>query len=229
MSAVLQASDLVGISFWVATAAMLASTVFFIMERQDVDKKWKTSLSVAALVTGVAFWHYLYMRNIWITTQDTPTVFRYIDWIITVPLQIIEFYLILKAVTVVRASLFWKLLVASLVMLVFGYLGETKMMNETLGFIIGCLAWLYILYEIFAGEAASTNSSSNNPSSQLAFNTLKWIVSVGWAIYPLGYFMGYLNSSVSLDSLNIVYNFADLINKSAFGLAIWYAAVSDSK
>ena len=207
MSAVLQASDLVGISFWVATAAMLASTVFFIMERQDVDKKWKTSLSVAALVTGVAFWHYLYMRNIWITTQDTPTVFRYVDWIITVPLQIIEFYLILKAVTVVRASLFWKLLVASLVMLVFGYLGETKMMNETLGFIIGCLAWLYILYEIFAGEAASTNSSSNNPSSQLAFNTLKWIVSVGWAIYPLGYFMGYLNSSVSLDSLNIVYNF----------------------
>ena len=84
--------DFVGISFWLATAIMLASTVFFLAERDSVRGKWKTSLTVAALVTGVAFWHYLYMRGVWITTGDSPTVYRYIDWLITVPLQIVEFY-----------------------------------------------------------------------------------------------------------------------------------------
>ena len=57
----LEIDDYVGISFWIVTAIMLASTVFFLVERQDVSRKWKTSLTVAALVTGVAFWHYLYM------------------------------------------------------------------------------------------------------------------------------------------------------------------------
>ena len=229
MNPTLLPNDFVGISFWLATATMLASTVFFLLERQDVNKNWKTSLSVAALVTGIAFWHYLYMRNVWILTQSTPTVLRYIDWFITVPLQIIEFYLILKAVTHVTSQLFWKLLTASIIMLIFGFLGETESINSYVGFVVGVFAWLYILYEIFVGEAAKANASSNNPSSQFAFNTIKWIVTLGWAIYPLGYFLGYLNSTVSLNSLNIIYNIADLVNKAAFGLAIWYAATTDSK
>ena len=129
--------DFVGISFWLATAIMLASTVFFLAERDNVRGKWKTSLTVAALVTGVAFWHYLYMRGVWITTGDSPTVYRYIDWLITVPLQIVEFYLILAAVTSVSASLFWKLLVGSLVMLVGGYMGEAGYMAKMPAFVIG--------------------------------------------------------------------------------------------
>ena len=59
---------------------------------------WKTSVTVAGLVTGVAFVHYMYMREVWVMTGDSPTVYRYIDWLITVPLQMIEFYLILAAV-----------------------------------------------------------------------------------------------------------------------------------
>ena len=94
--------DLVSMSFWIATAAMLASTVFFFLERFDVGEKWKTSVTVAGLVTGIAFWHYLYMRGLWIDTGTSPTDLRYIDWFITVPLQIVEFYLILSAVTKVK-------------------------------------------------------------------------------------------------------------------------------
>ena len=90
----LQTSDITGVTFWLVTAAMLAATVFFFVERDRVHGKWKTSLSVAGLVTGVAFWHYLYMRGVWVETGTSPTVYRYIDWLITVPLQIIEFYLI---------------------------------------------------------------------------------------------------------------------------------------
>ena len=119
----LDTADMTGVSFWLVTAAMLAATVFFLVERDRVHGKWKTSLSVAALVTGIAFWHYLYMRGVWVEsytgpgTGSSPTVYRYIDWLITVPLQIIEFYLILKVCTNVGSGLFWRLLGASLVML----------------------------------------------------------------------------------------------------------------
>ena len=224
----LATNDYVGISFWIATAIMLASTVFFFVERQDVSGKWRTSLTVAGLVTGIAFWHYLYMRGMWSDMGASPTVFRYIDWLITVPLQIIEFYLIVAAVTVVSAGIFWRLLIASIVMLVGGYLGETGLWAPSVGFAVGMIAWIYIIYEIFLGETAAANASSGNSASQSAFNTIKWIVTVGWAIYPVGYALGYFAGGVNNEALNIDYNLADLINKTAFGLAIWAAAKSDS-
>ena len=226
---VLATNDFVGISFWLATAIMLASTVFFFAERGDMAVKWRTSLTVAGLVTGVAFWHYLYMRGVWVSTGDSPTVYRYIDWLITVPLQIVEFYLILAAVTAVRTGLFWQLLGASVIMLLGGYLGETAVISPTIGFVVGMAGWIYIIYLIFAGEANQVSEGSGNAASQSAFKTLRLIVTVGWAIYPIGYFLGYMAGGVDNDSLNLIYNLADLINKTAFGLAIWAAAKQDSQ
>lgn len=228
MEYLLKANDYVGISFWLVTAMMLASTLFFFIERQDVSKKWKTSLTVAGLVTGIAFWHYLYMRGLWVTTGQTPTVFRYIDWLITVPLQIVEFYLIIAAVAVVKVSIFWRLLISSLVMLIAGYFGETGLWLPSIGFTIGFIAWLYIIYEIFFGETAKANIESKNKASQTAFTRIKWIVTIGWAIYPIGYFLGYFTGVENPSALNIIYNIADLVNKTAFGLAIWAAAKTDS-
>ena len=102
-------------------------------------------------------------------------------------------------------------------------------MEPTIGFIIGMAGWLYIIYLIFFGEASKVSAESGNAASQMAFYWLRLIVTVGWAIYPLGYFLGYLAGGVDNDSLNIIYNIADLVNKTAFGLAIWYAATQDSK
>tara|TARA_B100000579_G_C22753862_1_gene815401 strand:+ start:504 stop:1202 length:699 start_codon:yes stop_codon:yes gene_type:complete len=220
-------NDYVGMTFWLATAIMLASTVFFFIERSDVPTKWKTSMTVAGLVTGTAFWHYLYMREAHLQ-GDVTTVFRYIDWLITVPLQIVEFYLILAAVTAVSVMLFWRLLGASLVMLIFGFLGEAGLINATIGFIFGMAGWIYILYEIFSGEASQLNSSSRNIGGQFAFNTLRLIVTIGWAIYPIGYFFGYLGGGANPDTVNIIYNIADFVNKTAFGLAIWAGAKMDT-
>ena len=231
-SAALDPNDFVGVSFWLATAMMLAATVFFFIERDRVKGKWKTSLTVAGLVTGVAFWHYLYMREVWIVDAVSPTVFRYIDWLITVPLQIVEFYLILTAVTKVEIRVFWKLLIASLVMLIGGYVGETNEAFMWQGFLLGMAGWIYIIWEIFKGEASQLNENSGNAASQQAFKTIRAIVTFGWAIYPIGYYMAYLGAGageVDMNTLNIVYNLADLINKAAFGLAIWVAAVSDSE
>jgi len=209
---------------------MLASTVFFFLERFDVGEKWKTSVTVAGLVTGIAFWHYLYMRGLWIDTGTSPTDLRYIDWFITVPLQIVEFYLILSAVTKVKANLFWQLLGGSLVMLIGGYLGETGNLDKYVGFGIGMIGWLYVIYLIFFGDAKKANAESGNQSSQFAFQTIRLIVLIGWAIYPIGYILGnFGNLGVEgMEAMNAIYNLADLVNKTAFGLVIWYAAKKDS-
>ena len=220
--------DFVGISFWVISMGMLAATAFFFMETGNVASGWRTSVIVAGLVTGIAFIHYMYMREVWVTTGDSPTVYRYIDWLITVPLQMVEFYLILSAVGKANSGMFWRLLLGSLVMLIGGYLGEAGYINSTLGFIIGMAGWIYILYEIFSGEAGKAAAKSGNKALVTAFGAMRMIVTVGWAIYPLGYVFGYLTGGVDATSLNVVYNLADFINKIAFGLVIWAAATSSS-
>ena len=118
----LMQDDFVGISFWIISMGMLAATVFFFMERGSVAAGWKTSVTVAGLVTGIAFIHYMYMREVWVATGDSPTVYRYIDWLITVPLQMVEFYLIQAAIGKANSGMFWRLLLGSLVMLIGGYL-----------------------------------------------------------------------------------------------------------
>jgi len=237
--AALDTTDMVGVSFWLATAMMLASTVFFILERQNVSAKWKTSMTVAALVTGVAWYHYTYMREHWANSiavggshagvGDSPLVLRYIDWLITVPLQVSEFYLILAAVGVATAALFWRLLGASLVMLISGFLAESGEMADSMTwplFIVGMLAWIYIMYEIWAGEAKEKVAETSE-GTQFAFKAMALILTVGWAIYPIGFVLG--QEDGGSDALNILYNIADVVNKTAFGLMVWYAATMDTK
>ena len=224
----LNPADYVGVSFWIISAAMVAATFFFWVERDRAEGKWKTSLTVAAMVTGIAAIHYFYMREYWVVMDASPTVFRYVDWLLTVPLQIIEFFLILSAIAVVSATLFWRLLIASVVMLVAGYLGEVEQGSMLWPmFILGMLAWIYIIYEIFAGEASKINENSGTVASKKAFHALRLIVTVGWAIYPLGYFLGYTGSA-DANTLNIIYNLADFVNKIAFGVVIWAAATSSN-
>ncbi len=227
MNGQLDPSDYTGMSFWIISAAMVAATFFFWVERDRAVGKWKTSLTVAAMVTGIAAIHYFYMRGVWVSTGESPIVFRYVDWLLTVPLQIVEFYLILAAIAVVQSSLFWRLLIASVIMLLAGYLGEVGSVNVWAAFVVGMLGWLYIIYEIFAGEASQINASKGTAASQRAFNALRLIVTIGWAIYPIGYVIGYSGGG-SAEGLNIIYNLADFLNKIAFGVVIWAAATSDS-
>jgi bacteriorhodopsin len=224
-TALLASDDFVGISFWLVTMVMLASTAFFFLEAGNVPAAWRTSIIVSGLVTGIAFIHYVYMRDVWVMTGESPTVFRYIDWLITVPLLMIEFYLVLAAVGKANSGIFWRLLIGTVVMLVGGYLGEAGYINATLGFVIGMAGWFYILYEVFSGEAGKAAAKSGNKALVTAFGAMRMIVTVGWAIYPLGYVFGYLTGGVDADSLNVIYNIADLLNKTAFGLIIWAAAM----
>jgi bacteriorhodopsin len=226
--AFLSPHDGVAISFWIISIAMIAATVFFYAETSTVSSHWKTSLHVGGLVTLVAAVHYMYMREYWVQVKKSPVVYRYVDWSITVPLQMIEFNLILKAAgKPVTSAMFWKLLLGTILMLGFGYCGEIQLINPMYGFIGGMCGWAFILFEIFLGEAGGSVGSCSD-AVKTSFNNMRVIVTLGWSIYPLGYFFGYLKGDVSDTSLNVIYNIADFVNKIAFVLSCWSAAKADA-
>jgi len=222
--------DYVAMSFWVISIAMVASTVFFLMESVYLHPHWKTSMNVGALVTMIAGVHYFFMREFWITLGQSPIVYRYIDWSLTVPLQMVEFYLILSAAKPdISKMIFWRLLLGTVVMIAFGYVGEEGILNAWVGFAVGMAGWGFILFEIFIGEASVVARKDVGVYVQTAFTAMRFIVSVGWSVYPLGYFFGYLTGAVAEAPLNLLYNLADFVNKIAFCLVIWNVARSETQ
>jgi bacteriorhodopsin len=236
---VLGPHDVVGTTFFIACNMMLAFTAFFFVQVGVVPKQWRTSVSIAGLVTGVAFYNYTFMKDQWVHLQTSPTNFRYTDWLITVPLQIVEFYFILQGGGLkVPGTLGLRLFSASLLMVGFGWMAEIDVLAKVVGFALGCACWLYIVYETFSGEAASYAAKLQKQASRDAFNYVRLIVAVGWTIYPLGFAIAYIIPGTTIrpfregppyNPLNVLYNLADLINKGAFGLAIWSAAISDTE
>ena len=219
-------STLTGFTFFVVNMALLAAALFFWLERDNVNPKWKTSLTVSGLVCFIAAVHYFYMRD----AGGTDVVaIRYIDWLITVPLLMVELYIVLLAVTNVSSGVFKRLLGYTTLMLVFGYLGETSVISTTMGFAGGMIFWGLALKEIWSGEAADANAGSKNAAGQYAYVNLKNIVTFGWLIYPAGYALGYFGGGVDMDLTNQVYNLADFVNKILPGVIVWAAAKMDTK
>lgn len=169
------------------------------------------------------------MRTLWVDLGESPITYRYIDWFITVPLQIVEFYLILSAASYVSPWVFWRLFIASILMLVFGFIGEAGLGDVMFYFGLGMLGWFAILYEVFFGAASESYDAMESDSARIAFSSLRLIVTLGWSIYPIGYMYGYANATPDVDALNLIYNFADFVNKIAFGMVIWYAATQDTQ
>jgi len=260
--AFLSESDYTAVTFWIISIAMIAATVFFLLEARTVAGHWAVSLHTGALVTLVAAIHYMYMREYWIAVGRSPIVYRYIDWSITVPLQMIEFNLILKASGKnTSPAMFFRLLIGTVVMLLCGYIGEVHIFPgaNLIFFLFGMAGWFFILLEIFGldevvakcgvkgqileklqhleqviglGEAGTIVASSADEVSEhvkQAFTNMRFIVTVGWAIYPLGYFVGNcLDIAGAEKYLNLIYNVADFVNKIAFVLSCWSCAQADT-
>ena len=220
----------VAFTFFIGTMAMMAASVFFFFELNNTPQKWRTSVLVSGLITFIAAVHYYYMRGYNLGTGESPTFFRYVDWILTVPLMCVEFYLITKKAGA-KINLLWKLIFASLVMLVTGYFGETiDRESSVMWGVISGAAYFYIVYLIWFGEVAAL---AQNAGAEVAKATrvLAWFVLVGWAIYPLGYILGTPGGLFGIQlvsdpqaaghAMDIVYNIADAINKIGFGLVIY--------
>ncbi|CAN5508977.1 bacteriorhodopsin-like [soil metagenome] len=224
----------VAFTFFVGTMAMMAACVFFFFELNNVPQKWRTSVLVSGLITFIAAVHYYYMRGYNLETGESPVFFRYVDWILTVPLMCVEFYLITKKAGG-KASLLWQLIFASVVMLVTGYIGEAIYGNEKQSWIWGLisgLAYFYIVYLVWFGEVAKLAVDAG-PTVAKAVKTLGWFVLAGWAIYPIGYIAGTAGGLFGFRvfeglSMDVVYNIGDAINKIGFGLVIYSLAKSDN-
>jgi len=188
---VMKPDDYVGFTFFIGYMAMFAASVFFFFERGSVDDKWKLSLLISGLITGIAAVHYFYMRDYYMATGDNPTFFRYVDWTLTVPLMCVEFYLLTRAAGATK-SLLWKLIIASVWMLVAGYIGESfnpeggDTAHSVKWGVISTIGYIYILYTAWFGEVAQLAEKSNSEVVKKGVRTLAWFVLVGWAIYPIG-------------------------------------------
>jgi sensory rhodopsin len=230
--------DPIAFTFFTGYMAMMAASVFFFFERSSVDKKWKTSLLISGLITGIAAVHYYYMRDYYMATGETPTALRYIDWTLTVPLMCVEFYLLTKAAGA-KLGLLWKLIFASVWMLVAGYIGEAfnpeggSTSHSVLWGTISAIGYLYIVYTVWMGEVAKLAAASENSAVIQGVKALAWFVLVGWAIYPIGYMCmpgGWLNLALGWESSNVdlFYNIADAVNKIGFGLVVYHLAITQS-
>lgn len=238
--------DPVAFTFFTGYMAMFAASVFFFFERGTVDGKWKTSLLVSGLITGIAAVHYYYMRDYYAETGTNPTALRYIDWTLTVPLMCVEFYLLLRPAGA-KISFMWKLIVASAWMLITGYIGEAFVplnadgtagagatTHSVIWGVLSTLGYVYVLYSAWAGEAKQLAAKSNSPAVQSGIQALAWFVLVGWAIYPIGYMCmpgGWLNIGLGWQSssVDLFYNIADAINKIGFGLVVYSIAKSETE
>jgi sensory rhodopsin len=237
--------DPIAFTFFTGYMAMLAASVFFFFERGSVDEKWKISLLVSGLITGIAAVHYYYMRDYYVSTGSNPTALRYIDWTLTVPLMCVEFYLLLRPAGA-KISFMWKLIGAAVLMLVTGYIGEAFVplnadgtaaegaaSHSVMWGVISTIGYAYILYSAWFGEAKQLAANSNSTAVQSGIQALAWFVLVGWAIYPIGYMCmpgGWLNTGLGWESANVdlFYNIADAVNKIGFGLVVYSIAKAES-
>lgn len=225
----LQAGDAVGFTFFTGYMSMFAASVFFFLERTNVDGKWKTSLLVSGLITMIAAVHYFYMRDYYLETGGgSPTEFRYIDWTLTVPLMCVEFYLLLRPYGA-KITTMWLLILASVEMLVTGYIGEAiDPGNTILWGVLSTLGYLYIVYEATAGSIKKLADASDNPNVGQAVRLLRNFVIVGWAIYPIGYMTMEGNLMAGMFDLDLIYNIGDAVNKIGFGLVVYSVAVKST-
>jgi bacteriorhodopsin len=240
-------ADPVSFTFFTGYMAMLAASVFFFMERSRVADEWKLSMLVSGLITGIAAVHYYYMRDYYQGAVDFyahltagmkamdehPISLRYIDWTLTVPLMCVEFYLITKKAGG-TSGLLWRLIIASVAMLLLGYIGEAFHADEAESWIWGALsglAYFYIVWMVWKGEVATLAANAGG-KVQSAVKALGWFVLVGWAIYPIGYIAGTAGGLFGVPmfqnlEMDLVYNIGDAINKIGFGLVIYALATKD--
>ncbi len=220
--------DVASATFLLLTLAMAATTVLLLTGGHWIAPRWRLPVALSSLVPLVGVLHYGFSSLVWLQAHDMPVVFRYVDWMIAAPLQVLALYFLIQTVADTPTGLFWRLLIATVAMVLARYMGETDLLYPTLGFLIGLILWLYVLGELYFGRLAEINAQSASDPVRLGFFWLRLIVTIGWALYPLSYLIVRLGSGAEVAKLMVIYNLADLVNQIAFVLAVLATAMSDS-
>tara|TARA_B110000046_G_scaffold172954_2_gene195137 strand:+ start:426 stop:1283 length:858 start_codon:yes stop_codon:yes gene_type:complete len=219
--------------FFIGYISMGAAFVFFMSERGNVAPQYRTTMTISALIVGIAAFHYYYMRGVYADYGEVSIEYRYMDWIITVPLMALKFPSLIGkgAITdtkVAGLGFTGICFTGALIMIGFGYAGEAGLMNGMAALVLGGAGWAMII--VATGTPWTSGLGVDNskiaPELMWSANALRWFIVVGWIIYPLGYLF---SPQVDLldgnqEAMAVAYNIADIINKIGFGVVAWMGA-----
>jgi bacteriorhodopsin len=221
--------------FMLGFVAMAAGTVYFVLERGDLKPEHRIAATYAGIITFIAAIMYWIMTDFvgffdQAASADVAATmpYRYIDWLLTTPLLLVEFGLIVAIAGAATKGFVTRIVIADIIMIVTGYLGEVSPVGalETwVYFIISSLAWLYIVYAVFQVKLDGMPAYAAN-----AVKIMRRFVMFGWAIYPIGtsieQFMklGGADVAAAVSIAAIVYVIADVLNKVGFGMVAVSAA-----
>jgi bacteriorhodopsin len=220
--------------FFVGYIAMGAAFVFFMSERNSVAPQYRTTMTISALIVGIAAFHYYYMRGVYADYGEVSIEYRYMDWIITVPLMALKFPSLVGKDAITDAKFLGMgftgvCFSGALIMIGFGYLGESGAIPGMVGLILGGVGWAMII--VATGTPWSSGKGVDNdkiaPELMWSTNALRWFIVVGWIIYPIGYLFNPtagVSDAVSAEIMAVLYNIADIINKIGFGIVAWMGA-----
>lgn len=226
----LQQGDYVALTFFLTTIAMMAGAIFFFFQFLIVPDKWKNSTLIMAMVLTIAALNYLYMRDYWVERQISPTEFRYFDWLLTVPLLCAEFYLLISRLGVPRRKL-WIMMLGSLWMLVFGYIGEA--LDRDNAYLWGGLSTLGIIAVMFEmGMGIRWASLQPDPKLKRGYIFLFGFTALFWNVYPIGYLTIpglFLSGVIDPAYLDVLYNLGDVLNKVVFSMLLFLLVIYPSQ
>ena len=230
-------------AFSFTLAAMAATTLFLWLGRSQVAPQYRTALLVSGLVTAIAAYHYWRIFNSWEaayvvkeglvveTGLGFNDAYRYVDWLLTVPLLLLELVLIMslsKAETVSKAT---RLGIAAALMIALGYPGEIAEDNTTRAIwgTLSSIPFLYIVYELFVGLGAAIQRQPENARGMV--NAARWLTFGSWGFYPIVYMIPYTSFSGSSveTAVQIGYTVADLVAKAGVGILVYMIAVRKSE
>ena len=235
--------ELVYNAFSFAIAVMGAATVFFFLGRSQVAPAYRTALTITGLVTLIAAYHYLRIFNSWeaaftvtggqiqATGIKFNDAYRYVDWLLTVPLLLIELILVMhlpRRETVAKAT---KLGFLAALMVVLGYPGEMSSDGGTRWFWWGLamIPFVIIVYDLFIGLQGSI--SSQPAAARGLISSARWITILSWCFYPVVFVfpMIGMTGGTATTAVQVGYTVADIVAKAAFGVLIFLIAARKSE
>merc|ERR1739844_752151 len=212
----------------------------------NVNKKYRTALAITGLVTAIATYHYFRIFNSWndafnvkyvgseyqvfLTGQPFNDAYRYVDWVLTVPLLLIELILVMGLPAEETVSKSWNLGVASAAMVALGYPGEIQDDNQGRFFWWACamLPFMYVLYTLLLGLKESTMKQPESARGLIV--AARYLTAVSWLTYP-GVYMIKMVGLAGPDATayeQVGYSIADVVAKAVFGVLIWSIAAAKS-
>jgi|AntRauTorckE5430_2_1112549.scaffolds.fasta_scaffold00019_16 hypothetical protein len=218
--------DVVGVSFWFIAIINLLTALLIFVDKQSLSVHWRLPLSILGVVMFFSGCHYYSMQQIWISQQNIALAYRYLEWVVVLPFQLVVSYLVLRVDGRFCFCLFRKLYSVSFMVLMLGYLIELELLLNYWTLVMAVL-WGFVLYTLWFGPAERAKSAVINLSALQAFTRLRLIVTFGWLVYPLMYCFEAMNV-LDPSMINLCLNGMDLINKLLFSLIIIYASYKDS-